>query len=102
MAVPRNRARPLGRATDAAVGTSGSAFQAPAKQVSQVKVKVSADAYVGIGSAATPPAASASNSTYLDAGEQEIWSLDMYADRSAYVYVYAVSGTLTAKVSWYG
>lgn len=95
------RSRSIARTTNAAVPTAGAAFARP-RGASQVKIKVGSDAYVGRGATASPPAATATNSVYLDANEQEIWDLDARGGVDAYVYVYAVIGTASVKLSWYG
>lgn len=96
-----DRSRAIGRATNAAVGVAGVAFDRPVG-ATQVKIKVTADAYAGRGKTATVPAASATNSVYLDANEQEVWDLDPRTGVDGYVYVYAVTGAASVKISWYG
>lgn len=96
------RSRPIGRATNASVGTNGAAFAVPTTaKVYQVKINVGADAYIGIGTSDTVPAASTSNSGYLSSGTETI-TLDAATGIDAYIYVWAVTGTLTAKISYYG
>lgn len=99
------RTLPNGRATNAAVGTSGAAFaiaSAPYK-TRQIKIKTDAQAYVGMGSASSPPAASETNSTYHESGEL-VYTLDdaTQSQGIVYVYVYSLASTLTAFVSFYG
>jgi hypothetical protein len=98
------RSKPLGRATQAAITTDGHAFTILQSKgpVRQIKVTVSADAFVGLGSAASVPAASTSNSTYHDTGDL-VYTLDgTQQTDGAYLYVWAVTGTTDAYVSYYG
>jgi hypothetical protein len=67
-----------------------------------VKVYVSAQAYIGIGQAASPPAASTTNSVYQEAATEEVYTLDGNDAAERYLYVYAVTGTIVANVSMFG
>ena len=99
------RSKPLSRATNASVGTSGAAFDLAASGATQpitptqIKVYVDAAAYVGVGQAASPPTAAATNSVYQEATTEEVYVLD---GQIRYLYVYAQTGTLTARVSMFG
>lgn len=100
-----NRAKPLGRNEGTSITTSGSAFALPTTGplVQQFKIYVTAAAYVGMGDAASPPAASASNSVHQEATTEVVYTLDgVRQTDGAYVYVYAKSGTIDARVSFFG
>lgn len=101
------RARPLYRATHAAVDTNGQAFQVQTTDTRPVKVHqvvVSSDGlgFVGIGVSSTPPAPTTSNTAYLEAGQPYVLTLDGNDALERYVYVYAASGTVLVRLSMFG
>jgi hypothetical protein len=97
------RTKPISRATQLAIPTTGQAFAIPATApIRQIKLKVSAAAYVGIGASASAPTAADTNTTYQESGEL-VYTLDGVPQTDgAYFYVYAVSGTIDGFVSYYG
>jgi hypothetical protein len=99
------RTKPIGRATSAAVGTTGVAFTNPNTTINpqQVSIYVSALAYVGFGTAASPPTASTSNSVSQESGTTVVYTLNgVPVLDGAYLYVYADSGTITTRINWFG
>jgi hypothetical protein len=102
------RGHPLYRATDAAVGTGGVAFAVHATGTQpvtthQVKVKVIGGlAFVGVGRSSSPPAPTVNNSAYIEDGETLVMSFDGNPNYEQYVYVYAETGTVLARVSRFG
>ena len=97
------RTKPLSRATDATAPTTGTAFAIPdTANVTQVEILLSADGYIGMGDDASPPTAADTNTTYAFANTLVTLYLDGVRQRDgAFVYVYAASGTLVAKLSYY-
>lgn len=100
MSVAQTRSIPLSYLTDAAVGTGGTAFLLPTtKRPRRVRISTSAAAFVGSGTAASPPAAAVTNTVYQAAGTQD-YTLD---DQGIpYFYVYSTTSTIVAFVSFLG
>ena len=102
------RAVPLWRDTDATVDTTGVAYDLQASSThpihaTQVKVYVSEAAYVGVGRTSSPPTASADNTVYQEAATEEVYTFSDNQNFTKYLYVYAVTGTITAvRVSAFG
>ena len=98
------RSKPVSRAAQAAITTAGHAFAIPsANPIRQFKLKVSAAAFVGIGTVLSPiPAAATSNTTYQDAGELVYTLNGTPQTDGSHLYVYAQSSTIDAEVSYYG
>jgi hypothetical protein len=97
------RSRPISRGTDATCPTTGTAFAVPTTTTCRVvRVLLAAEAFVGFGSADTPPTASANNTVYQAAGTQDYILDGMRQTDLGYVYIYAPSGTIVAKVSFLG
>lgn len=69
--------------------------------VKQIKVYVSALAFIGFSrgdsSAGTPPSPTSGNTVYQEAGTEEV-----YSTNARYLYIYAATGTITARVSLFG
>lgn len=97
------RTKPLSRATDAAVPTTGTAFAVPTlSNVTLVRIDLSADGYVGVGSVASPiPTAADTNTTYHKSGVLDYYFDGVRQKDGAYIYVYSVATTLVAKLSYY-
>lgn len=100
------RARPLYRAINASVGTAGAAFElrtTTARPVTthQIVVEVTGRAFVGVGRDSSPPAATTENSDYQPAGER-LYTFDGNREYERYLYVYAETGTVEARVSHFG
>ena len=97
------RTRPVSRATDAAVGTGGTAFAVPTTtNITKISIKLSADGYVGMGSASSPPTVADTNTVYHFSGTTVDYFLDgVRQTDGAYVYVYSVAATLDAKLSYF-
>lgn len=99
------RTKPVGRNTSAVVDTTGVAFALPTLATClQFKIYVSAAAYVGMGTTASPiPAASTSNSVYQESGTEVVYSLDGATTDGTHIYIYSVAaGPMTARLSYYG
>ncbi len=101
------RSKPLGRGVNAAVDTDGVAFDMrpsvfAGKTVHQVQMTSDALAFVAWGSAATPPAPTTVNTTYHEAGSTMVYTLGGVREDERYFYVYAVTGTVDVRVSFFG
>lgn len=98
------RSKPIARDDAAAVDTDGSAFAIPTTVAARlVKIYVSARAFIGLGGDDSPPAATEDNTTHQEAATEVVYTLDGHTTLDgSHVYVYAVTGTLTARVSFYG
>jgi hypothetical protein len=97
------RSRPISRDTDATTPTTGTAFTIPTTTTCRVvRVLLAAEAFVGFGSDAAPPTASAANTVYQAAGTQDYILDGTRQTDLGYVYVYGVSGDIVAKVSFLG
>jgi hypothetical protein len=94
------RTYPRSRAAAAAAPTTGSAI-AIDRDGRVARIKTSAAAYVGVGASASVPAASASNSVYHASGTED-YTLNPGGANMAYLYVYAVAGTVDVEVSFLG
>ncbi len=102
------RTLPIGRETQSP-GTSGVAFAIPQGDAdpffpaTQVTIYVSGQAFIGFGPDNTPPAASTSNSTYQEATTVAAYDINFPNTANVtHIYVYAASGTIDARVSWFG
>ncbi len=96
------RTRPVSRATDAAAGTTGAAFAVPSTtSVTMVRINLSADGYVGMGDAASPPTAADTNTVYHASGTQDYYLDGVRQTDGGYIYVYSVASTLVAKLSYF-
>lgn len=98
------RSRPISRGTDATCPTTGTAFAVPSTKTCRVvRVLLAAEAYVGFGSVLTPiPAAADTNTVYQASGTQDYILDGMRQTDLGYVYIYATTGTIVAKVSFLG
>lgn len=96
------RTLPIGYATEAAVATTGADFAIPTTGIRAkiVRVNTSAAGFVGFGMDDSPPAASTSNCVYHASGEIDYLLDDGHS--FTHVYVYSVSSTLVAYVSFLG
>ncbi len=96
------RSKPISRATATGITTAGVAFTIPAKGIRQIKLKVSAAAFVGMGAVVSPvPAAADTNTTYQDAGELVYTFNGMPELDGGFMYVYSQTSTIDAFVSYY-
>jgi hypothetical protein len=98
------RAKPLARDEGSSIPTTGTAFPIPTTvAVHQIKVWVDDAAYVGIGTAASPPAASETNSVHQEADTELVLTLDgIWQTDGTYIYVYSKAATTTARISFFG
>lgn len=101
------RSKPLGRAIDAAVDTDGIAVDMrpsvfAGKTVHQVQVTSGALAFVAWGPAALPPAPTTTNTAYLEAGATMVYTMGGVREDELYFYVYAVTGTVEVRLSFFG
>jgi D-alanyl-D-alanine carboxypeptidase len=103
------RSLPHSRDTDAAADTSGVAYAIPTGAdtpffpATQVKVYVSALAFVGFGPDDSPPTAAATNTVYQEGATEVVYTWQHFADAEIdFLYVYAASGTVTVRVSFFG
>ena len=101
------RARPLYRSTSASVGTGGTAFAIHGTSTQpvtthQLVVFTSGLAFVGIGRESSPPTPTANNTSYQEAGESRVYTLDGNHNFEKYLYVYAETGTITVRISRFG
>jgi hypothetical protein len=94
--------RPFAYDTDAAVGTTGTAFALPVTTHTKVvRVSGAAAVLVGLGDAASPPAAAETNTSYQATGTQD-YVLNGDRSNPVYVYVYTLSSTTAVFVSFLG
>lgn len=101
------RSKPLGRGTNAAVSTTGVAFDMRptvfnGRQVHQVQVTSDVLAFIAWGPAASPPTPTTTNSTYHEADSTMIYTLGGVREDELYFYVYAATGTAEVRVSFFG
>lgn len=101
------RSKPLGRAANAAVSTTGAAFDIRpttfgGRPVHQVQVTSDGLIFVAWGPAASPPTPTTTNSTYHEAGSTMIYTLGGVREDEHYFYAYAVTGTADVRVSFFG
>lgn len=100
------RGRPIGRGVSASVGTTGEAFDLrpitrTGHHTRQVEVSVDGLAFVGVGPSATPPTPTTTNTSYQEADTTMLYTLDGNRNVESYFYVYATTGTITARVSMF-
>lgn len=103
------RSLPISRLTDAAVATTGTAFAIPDGSLvpffpaTQAKIYVSAQAFVGFGPTSTPPVAAVTNTVYQEATTEEVYVLTFPHDELIdHLFVYAATGTIAVRVSFFG
>jgi hypothetical protein len=103
------RSLPHGRDTDTAVDTSGTAVAIPDGSTdpffppTQVKIYVSALALIGWGPDNTPPTASATNTVYQEATTEVVYDIAFPSDATIdHLYIYAATGTVDYRVSFFG
>jgi hypothetical protein len=71
-------------------------------QPTQVKVYVSAKAYVAWGGSATADATPPAAKAIQQAATEEVYTFDAADPVYTHLWVYSLSGTLDADVSWFG
>lgn len=95
----RGRKRGIGRATGSAA-TTGVAVPIPSG-ATQVKIETVGAAFAGVGTSATVPAPTTSNSVAIAAGEpDENWDTEYPGD--THIYIYGNGAATAYTVSFYG
>ncbi len=103
---------PHSRSSGTAIDTNGVAFAIPTGNAApwfpatQAAIYVSALAYIGWGTSGTVPAAATSNTVYQEGTTVVDYTVGFPSDASdtpiSHIYIYAASGTVDARVSWFG
>lgn len=79
-----------------------SAADAPFIQPTQVKVYVSAKAYVAFGNSGTASTTPPARKAIQQAGTEEVYVFDEDDPEWTHLWIYSLTSTLSADVSWFG
>lgn len=104
------RAYPIASFEDTSIDTAGEEFAIPASSdapfmaATAVKIYVSALARIGFGPDDSAPTVSDTNSVYQEAETEEVYTLSGMEgdDEISHIYVYADTGTVEARLSFFG
>lgn len=104
------RSLPHSRDTDSGITTSGVAYAIPTGSAdpwfpaTQATIYVSALAFIGFGLDDSPPAAADTNTVYQEGTTVVDYDIGDITARvpPTHIYVYAASGTIDARISWFG